>query len=246
MRIRALRSTHGWGACDSLLVDIPGACAGKGRGLVVMRQVVPGDLLMVLPALAFLEGELGEVPDPVSACARTWVCASHVPGECVRTHLGVRQPCACMYVVHAFGCVRVCECVCVNVCACVCVCVCVCGCVFWCAGGGVAMHCTSMNHQAGVCVCVCEHQGAACWQMIVRRACAAQKRSWNYLCWGDVARVHMCAKHMCAKHMCAKHMCAKHIRWFLPHRTIRNDKASALLQQQGSCSACQARSLSVV
>lgn len=54
-----------------LLLCLPRA-AGKGRGLVLTQTVVPGDLLMVLPAMAFLEGELGEVPEPVRVCG-VWV-----------------------------------------------------------------------------------------------------------------------------------------------------------------------------
>ena len=39
---------------------------------MLTQTVVPGDLLMVLPAMAFLEGELGEVPEPVRVCG-VWV-----------------------------------------------------------------------------------------------------------------------------------------------------------------------------
>jgi hypothetical protein len=36
--------------------------AGKGRGLVATAPLSPGQLLLVVPPLALLEGGLGEIP----------------------------------------------------------------------------------------------------------------------------------------------------------------------------------------
>jgi hypothetical protein len=46
-----------------MLRIVIGRCAGKGRGLVATADLVPGQLLLVTPPIALVEGDLGDIPD---------------------------------------------------------------------------------------------------------------------------------------------------------------------------------------
>jgi hypothetical protein len=47
----------------TLLFDVVTVATGKGRGLVATQPLQPGQLLLVTPPLALVEGDLGEIPD---------------------------------------------------------------------------------------------------------------------------------------------------------------------------------------
>lgn len=49
---------------------------GKGRGLVATQPLSPGQLLLVVPPLVLVEGELGDIPGEGGGAERGHVCVS--------------------------------------------------------------------------------------------------------------------------------------------------------------------------
>lgn len=78
---------------------------------MVTQDIVPGELLMVLPALAFLEGEMGEVPEVVSGLLWLTLSNSLQPkwlGTRVKlvAVLFTPEPVRQAYLLHLYACMQ--------------------------------------------------------------------------------------------------------------------------------------------